>query len=294
MNYVRAELDQRDDETASSQSGSRLILGGYSYGSLIASCLPALELLSPLFQEAKQGSAESEIKQRAEQMGTDLVAYIEMQKNGSLGRGRSDKQALSATSSPSHGIAMGGYTPEAAARRVSRESSRRSLDTERFRKSVDRTRQRLMIRTKGDQELHTTSTPEEHPAAMMFEAEVAFLLISPILPPIAQFTTMFTKPTFERKDPLTHKTIAKDTSPRDEKFAVSPTCLIYGNKDVFTSASRTQKWVRRLSSRPGANIKYHEVDGAGHFWTEIDAPQQLQASIGSWLAELAQDHSSQR
>ena len=288
MNFVVNEMSKTDEGSSGHLDPPLLILGGYSYGSLITSCLPPPELVDMLFQDVRDGSAESEIKQRAEKTGRDLLGYVDMHRNGTLSRGRSSKRTPQSPSSPSHGVAMGGYESEAANRRISRESSRKSLDMEKIRRSVDRTRQRIMTRTKSDHDIHTPPTPIPYLTPKATKPEVAYLIVSPVLPPVSGFTTMFTKPTFERVDRQTGKIFMRDTASKDNKFVASPTCLIYGNKDMFTSSKKVQKWARDLSSRAGPSFSSYEIEGAGHFWTEENVSQRLQESIAKWISTLKQ------
>ncbi len=243
-------------------------------------------MILTLFHDVEEGSAECEIKQRAKQVGRDLVGYIQANRSSTLSRGRNIEGVHGAHSSPSQGVALGGYESEAAGRRVSRESSRRSLDTGRIRRSIDRTRQRIMPRTKSDQNIPPPSNPVPYQSCGETKPDFAYLIISPILPPISGFTTMFTKPTFERSDFRTHKTVVKDSSSKDAKFLQFPTCLIYGSKDTFTSAKKVQNWTRGLKTKAGQSFCSYEIQGAGHFWTEERASQRLQSSLASWLSTL--------
>lgn len=288
MNSVLAEIGHDVPESHGGHHVPKLILGGYSYGSLIASCLPPVELVSMLFQQVQEGSAESEINHRAEKLARDLVGFIEAHHPESLDRGRPRDQVVDSPSSPSRGLAMGGYESEAASRRISRDFSRRSLDTEKIRRSIDRTRQRILARTKSDQDINFPSTPCTNPANRSPAPTIAYLLISLILPPASGFTTMFMRPTFERRESQTQKIVVKDTSPKDEKFAQTPTCLIYGAKDLFTSSKKLQKWARERQSQADSMFTTHEIERAGHFWVEGDVDQRLQASIASWLVSLEQ------
>ena len=226
-------------------------------------------------------------------MGRDLVAYIELHIDGTFARGRETGRSHRSVSSTSHGLAMGGYGSEAAGRRISRESSRRSLDTKNIRRSMDRTRQRVLARTRSDQDVPTPRPPISKSSCNDLDFEVAYLIISPVLPPVAGLTTMFSKPTFERNDPLTGKLVLKDKSPKDEKFGTSSTCLIYGTKDMFTSSKKVEKWAQDMSSRAGHRFCSNEIEGAGHFWTEENAPQRLQSIIATWLSTLEQYHVQQ-
>lgn len=276
------------------QSAPLLVLGGYSYGSLIASCLPPLELVSKLFCDAREGSAECEIKQRANEIGRDFVGYLRAHRGSTVSRGRSTNRAHGIAFSPSQGVTMGGYESEAASRRIGRETSRRSLDTDKFRRSIDRVRQRVLARTKSDQDVHPPASSVLHESCKKTKPSVAYLIISPVLPPISGLTTLFTKPTFERSDMRTGIIVVKDTSTKDEQFLKHPTCLIYGSKDMFTSSKKVQKWAQHLSSRAGQSFYSHEVEGAGHFWTEEHVAQRLQARLTSWLSTLERCGSNER
>lgn len=281
MSFVLREIDHHDLEKTDSQPSCRLVLGGYSYGSLIASCLPPLELVSMLFQQVQDGSAESEIKIRAEQLARDLAGYVELHRAGVLG-----SRPTESPSSPSRGLLVGGYESETANRRVSRETSRKSLDAEKIRRSVDRTRQRILARTKSDQSIHTAPTPARVQSLSIVMPKIAYLIISPILPPISGFTTMFSKPTFERLDTQTQKIKVRDTTSKDEKFLRTPTCVIHGTKDVFTPSRKVQKWALGLKDKAGVSFRADEIEGAGHFWIEEDAPRRLQVSITGWSSSF--------
>jgi hypothetical protein len=239
-----------------------------------------------LFHQVQEGSAEAEIKHRAEQLGKDMVSSLETHKAGASGRGRSDSRAQISPSSPSRGLLVGGYESETANRRVSRETSRRSLDAEKIRRSVDRTRQRIIARTKSDQSIHAAQLPLRGQGQGLMAPDIAYLIISPILPPISGFTTMFSKPTFERRDLQSQKVKVKDSTSKDEKFEQHPTCVIYGTKDGFTNSRKVQKWAEGLREKAGASFQSSEVDGAGHFWNEEGVPQRLQTSIASWISSL--------
>ena len=294
LNFVVNETRQSADGAPQTLANPLLILGGYSYGSLIASCLPPLDLISLLFHEVKADSTECEIKQRAKQMAPDLIAHLEIRRDRSLSRGRSTKRTRDTGPSPSQGVVMGGFESEAAARRISQESSRRSFDINKFRKSIDRARERVLARKKSDQDVDPAASLVLHEICSEIKPSIAYLIISPVLPPVSGFTTMFTKPTFERSDTWPRRIVVKDTSTKEEKFLKHPTCLIYGSKDMFSSSKKVQKWAQDLSSRAGQSFFSHEVEGVGHFWTEEHAAQRLQANLTSWLSTLGRCGSGDR
>jgi pimeloyl-ACP methyl ester carboxylesterase len=278
-----------------------LILGGYSYGSHIASCLPDQALLVTLFTDvvAGCGSSLGEIKARAIKTGRDISAYFDMLKAGSLGRGRSSLRVPEGDLSPTkRGVAMGGYDSEAASRRISRESSRRSLDGDAVRRSLDRARQRIRGRVSSEQH---TSLPDASPTVEEGECDspshtpaqpqTAYLLVSPVLAPMTTLITMFSRPVFEYRNSSTGRTI-KDQSSKDDKFLTHPSCVIYGNKDVFTSSRRVHKWTEDLHNRARSTFTSYGVEGAGHFWIEDGTMGQLRSCLDQWLTRWTSRKSS--
>ena len=234
-----------------------LILGGYSYGSLITSCLPDHALVSGLFHNAEVDVdlTEIEIRGRADKAGRDLAAYFSVSEQEVLGRGRASLRIPPTNASPmKRSIAMGGYESseaEAAAvsSRASRESSRVSLSfeggSERMRRSMDRTRHKIRTHINSSSVdsdpssavTGTTSTPisPDVPAVVVSpinnkvgggvstfkipHLEIAYLVVSPLLGQVSMFTTMFSKPIFEMRDGRTGKVSTKDaSSDRDDKF----------------------------------------------------------------------------
>jgi pimeloyl-ACP methyl ester carboxylesterase len=300
MLYLMGSL-QPVHESHPPREAPLLILGGYSYGSHIASCLPDQDLLVSLLTDVVTGCGSSlgEIKARAIKAGRDISAYFDMLKNGSLGRGRSSLRAPGGDLSPTkRGVAMGGYDSEAASRRISRESSRKSLDGDTVRRSLDRARQRIRGRVSSEQHTRMPDASPivdeadyESPSHEPARPQTAYLLISPVLPPMTTLITMFSRPNFEHRDPNTGRTI-KDHSSKDDKFLKHPACIIYGDKDVFTSSRRVHKWAEELHNQARSTFTSYGVEGAGHFWIEDGAVGQLQSCLDQWLTRWTSRKSS--
>ncbi|KIX94037.1 uncharacterized protein Z520_10374 [Fonsecaea multimorphosa CBS 102226] len=262
-----------------------LILGGYSYGAMIASHLPALGVVIDLFRSPTSGSAESEIRRRALDLSRDAQAYLEMHSGSATTlttpRVRSAAGAGESARKPSPGVVMGGYESDAASRRVSRENSRRSMDGERIRRSVDRIRRKI-----GSSQPSSPTAPATTKAPAMEESapvlpEVAYVIISPILSMAAGFTTMFSKLRFTRKD--------RDTNPSPgaefHELTTHPCCCCYGTRDGFTSASKLQRWTQDLQSQPGSRFVAVSAD-TGHFWHEADGAARLRQGLAEFLETL--------
>ena len=278
-------LDTRED------AGPLLILGGYSYGSMIASCLPPLEIVEQVLRTADEDSAANEIKLRAHNIGRDLAAFIAMHRDGTFLRGRQSSRNSEPTGSPGHKLKVGGYESEAASSRVSRESSRRSLDTERIRHSIDRARHKFRIRTKSGESTKSVRSVAEADEKTIdrIEARIAYILVSPLLGPIIGLTTMFRRPSFELRDSATGHITMSNTSTDDSKFLTRPTCFIYGTRDHFTSHKKLRKWADALHGQASSTFASYEIDGAGHFWTETGVSARLRSSVANWLLVLAKN-----
>jgi alpha/beta superfamily hydrolase len=274
-----------------------LILGGYSYGSLIASCLPSYEIVHSIFTQTDTGSTEAEIRSRADKAGRDLAAYFAMSRSGSIGRGRSSLRVSDIDSSPKRNVAMGGYdSSEAASRRISRDSSRVSFDGERVRRSLDRVGQRIRAQVSSNEhevatEVHTPVV--ESPVGLGFsmreelvKANVVYLLVSPLLGSVSLATTMFSRPTFELRDRHTGRVRIKDTLRQEDKLVDRKTCIVYGTKDVFVAERKARKWAEGLSARSRL-VTWSQIEGAGHFWIEKGAMDGLLRVVKAWLPSIA-------
>jgi pimeloyl-ACP methyl ester carboxylesterase len=274
-----------------------LILGGYSYGSLIASCLPSYEIVDSIFTQAGPGSTEAEIRNRADKAGRDLLAYFAMSRSGSIGRGRSSLRVSDIDSSPKRNVAMGGYdSSEAASRRISRDSSRVSFDGEKVRRSLDRVGQRIRAQVSSSErdspaEIHTPTveTPSElvSPAREeLVKVQIVYLLISPLLGSVSLATTMFSRPTFELRDRKTGRVRIKDTLRQEDKLVDRKTCIVFGTKDVFVAERKARKWAEGLSAR-NRQVSWSQIEGAGHFWIEKGAMDGLLRVVQAWLPSIA-------
>lgn len=257
----------------------KLILGGYSYGSLIASHVPPVDEILKRFEDVQEGTAESEIKLRASglaaQWNQDAQLYREIH------RGRS----ITAHGDPSltansMSTIVGGEEGEPGSRRPSRESHRSMIVV---RRSFERTRQDLGKHSSNERqvsiesEARLSSTPSQAP-------QVYHLLISPLLPPVSNLATMFTrlKASPFREGPL------NDSSTYDatESLHSCEILAIYGSKDLFTSRKKLRAWSEALSARPNSRFHFHEVLNAGHFWREEGVVAEMRNTIREWLELL--------
>ena len=245
-----------------------LLLGGYSYGSLMTTQLPNIETLLSPFSKAAKGSAAAEIRLRA--------SHLSLERNKKTVRPQRRGRSLTVEDG-----AFGGEECEPGTRRTSRES-RRSMDF--VRKSVEASRVRLHLRKHSsddtprlpisDETLETLEVPRP---------QLSFLLVSPVLPPVSSFLTMFSKPW--KPQGLTSTTMKTDGA-LYEHLQQNLTLAVFGSKDFFTTSKKLQRWARSLADGANSQFTYHEVQGAGHFWQEDGAEARLTTSITGWLQRM--------
>ncbi|KAJ9606499.1 hypothetical protein H2200_009460 [Cladophialophora chaetospira] len=283
LHYINAVFHTGAAENMCPAEEPILILGGYSYGSMIASHLPRRDIVVDLFKSAGPDSAETEIKHRAEDLSRDARAYFEMHSASATLTlpSSTSRRGKEPPRKPKSGVTMGGY--ESA--RISRESSRRSVDGERIRQSLDKVRRKIGSQPNSPSipSSATVTQPSTPPAesAPMVLPEVAYLIVSPILSVAAGFTTMFSKLRFTMKSRQVG-TISEDEF---QELSSHPCCCLYGNKDAFTSVRKLQKWVAGLRSRPGSQFTSIEAD-AGHFWHEESGIVQLKQGLAEFCEVL--------
>ena len=261
--------------------GMTLILGGYSYGSLVTINLPPIGVILEHFNHVTKGSAEAEIRLRAVHLSKEWNAQALAEHRR---RGRSliiDGQRKNPRSPT-----FGGEESQPGTRRGSRDS-RRSIDA--VRRSLDRSRARLSLGRKPSGDLPYPLPIEEKLESIDIAIAVHYLLISPILPPISSFITMFSKQWPFRKAPDTASQPNRKLSllSGHEKFWLYPTMAIYGDSDGFTSQQKVHKWAQNMSDRTDSLFQSCEVPGAGHFWHEEGVVNQMQDGIRGWAATLA-------
>jgi pimeloyl-ACP methyl ester carboxylesterase len=262
---------------------ARLILAGYSYGSMVASHLPNVELVIEAFQNAPDGSAESEIQLRASHLASQTFKDLNVRQERIRGRASmrvSASDSNAGTSHPSSSVRVGGFESEAAEQRIDREP-RRSLDV---RRSLDRVREKIHPRphrlprsseeSDGDNQANTKNE--------IMRPQVCYLLVSPVLPPVAAFATFFSSLSFTGRS----KEKGFPSNSVGNELAKCPTVAVYGSKDFFTSVKKLRNWAEELAEKPGSLFQHHQIDEAGHFWRECGVLEQLKNHIRAWEASL--------
>lgn len=255
-----------------------LILGGYSYGSMIASHLPNIDTIWGILQNASDGSSEREIERRSVELAQAFLGYCETQGH----RGGSSLQSLS-TSTPNE-VVLGGYESSSAARRISDQSLKGRVDAERVRHSVDRVRRKFRNRTQASKELerHSRQSSQETRQPLI-TPRLAFLLISPLLGTVSSFATMFSKLKFDRIRKASQTLSIPSNENPGEIFAKYPTLIVFGSDDHFTSSRKVRDWCTSIAAMPRSQLDFQEIEGVGHFWQSASNEAKLESIVSTWL-----------
>jgi alpha/beta superfamily hydrolase len=240
-----------------------VILGGYSYGSLILKHLPPVPTILKPFAAPLAGSSADEILLRAYKLADQSnLEWINLARDEARARKRSRNGHESRPS-----ITMGGEETTPDKRRSSRD----------IRRSVDGSA-RLEIRTRLRSLSHkgrkdgVPATPPETKSAIITIPKIRYLLVSPLTPPISTLLAPALGPKFWNKSKgATEDVIDKHAS-----------LVVYGDQDTFTSARRIRDWSDQLKIDPASRFTGVEVAGAGHFWMEGDAEEKLRAALREW------------
>jgi hypothetical protein len=262
---------------------TRLLLAGYSYGSMIASHLPSVEVVLQLFKDAAKGSAETEIQLRAHHLSFQTLKENETRQERNHGRESLRKPASHSnlgSSQSSASILVGGFESEDVEKRIDRES-RSSLDV---RRSLDRVRDKVRTRSHRSPDDRNELEDDMPPNSKddLIVPQIYYLLISPVLPPVARFATFFSTLSFKGEEAW--KRSSSDNA--GDGLVRNPSLAVYGSKDFFTSVKKLRTWAHEHSQEAGSTFQYHEVEGAGHFWHEAGALDQMKKHIREWESSL--------
>ncbi|GKZ20724.1 hypothetical protein AbraCBS73388_006341 [Aspergillus brasiliensis] len=122
---------------------------------------------------------------------------------------------------------------------------------------------------------------------------VSYLLVSPLLPPVNQFLTLFSKMSLDASAQTSTSASGQGRQgqipcpkPADQLCA-HETLAIFGDEDTFTSASKLEKWSAELAHAPGSRFQAVEVEGAGHFWRETGVEAQARQAIRDWVCQMS-------
>jgi pimeloyl-ACP methyl ester carboxylesterase len=244
-----------------------VILGGYSYGSMILRHLPPLPTILQPFASPTAGSAADEILLRARR----LADQSNMEWHNIAFEAQARRKSQAGPNNPRPSMTMGGEETSPDKRRSSRDV-RRSLEGS----SLLEIRTRLRSLSHRRRENSNTLAPPGTNSATFTMPNIRYLLISPLTSPISTLAA----------PALGHKFWSKSKDGCQDIFGKHPSLAIYGDQDIFTSAKRIREWSNQLKAAPGSRFTSVEVAGAGHFWAESDVEAKLRAALKDWESSI--------
>lgn len=267
-----------------------LVLGGYSYGSLIVARLPPVSNIIQRFQQAEIGTAAAEIILRARTLGKETRKQIGEAQHPSSPRGRNQLRPSDANTSPTKRIGaspmtMGGEETDLSERRRSRDA-RQSGDF--VRKSVEMSKRFKTHRRRSstpesspiEQQATTPTSPQMREQNQSLpDVRVCYLLISPVILPFTQTLC----PPGPPSTVLNVRRRSTDGSASGQLILQYPTLAVFGSTDTFTSSKRLRAWAEKQSHDSRSRFEWTDVEGAGHFWRENGSMKQLQDRIAGWV-----------
>jgi hypothetical protein len=303
-------------EAKTSDARPVLLMGGYSYGAMITSCLPAIlsSILEP-FQSPAAGSAYAEIRMRAESLALQQSEAISVQLSlfhAQHRRGRSPQPndfLCSPTSRKTNGGMRTGGTE--GIRRASHDSHRSrtsfTMETqERVRKSVDRVRSltkqsRHQPRRANSDGSWTSSwnigelgksnhslekiltendiglSPENNIKPIIGLGDT-FRTAYLLVSPLQGFVGgLLTLWSFRPNKGLPHP---------EFKFGVEPTLALFADDDAFVAVKKLRTWAQKFRVEGVGKFRYREVKGAGHFWHDRDCQMILRDEVKTFVTAL--------
>jgi alpha/beta superfamily hydrolase len=237
-----------------------VILGGYSYGSLILRHLPPVPSILAPFSAPLPGSAADEILLRARKLSDrSNLEWLNLARD--LERERRK---------PPRSEKLGGEETDPDKRRSSRDT-RRSMDGGRSLDIGNRLRS-LSHRRHDEAVFKAESAQTESLRIAITMPEIRYLLISPLTAPISTLLA----------PALATKLLSRSTSSFPDVVAKHETLAVFGNQDVFSSSKRIREWIERMKGESGLRFHGVEVNGAGHFWHEEGSESELRAALRTW------------
>ncbi|KAK5076849.1 hypothetical protein LTS08_006020 [Lithohypha guttulata] len=226
-----------------------LVLGGYSYGSMVAAHLPGIDTMLKALQHAELGSATHEIKQRANELAQTFLDYCEAQRDVRLSSNKAHNE-------PSlQGTTFGGYESPAAAQKITRDAQRgMSLDVDRVRHSIDKIRHKI----RNESTTSRANDPKQQSDRTRFDPQ----------------------------DKKLSAIIGSHTTDTRQALSSVPSLVVFGSADHFTSSRKARNWCQAIKEKPGSKLQFHEVAEAGHFWHDENIGSMMRKLAADWLQAI--------
>lgn len=104
-----------------------------------------------------------------------------------------------------------------------------------------------------------------------------YILISPLLKPIASFTTFFTS--------TSSQSVLSKEGFTEHSSSIQAILAIYGTGDVFAlTTGRYRRYFASIKEFGGGQIRAAEVDGGGHFWIDARSKERISEEIEAFIA----------
>ncbi|KAM0742921.1 hypothetical protein ACQRIT_003098 [Beauveria bassiana] len=294
-----------------------LVVGGYSYGSLITAQLPPLETVLEPFASPSSASNEAQIRLRAASLAEQQNTLARLTRDALL--------EMSAKRSPSQrGVRVGGDEGSLSPGRARRSAEgsgggRRSRSVsreleEKLHELVSKTKSSVAARNLHHRHIsaETTATtttttlekvPEENgdmaptvktrrePAAQGRLPQIAgfkvpqqaYVLLSPIPGLASHLVTLRLLP-----GALSRARRPED-DPAEAKLLRHPTLAVHGDADSFVLPYKAREWVARLAGAQGSRFRGVGVPTAGHFWAEEGVLDKMLDLVGEFVRGLVVD-----
>ncbi|THW68219.1 hypothetical protein D6D25_01509 [Aureobasidium pullulans] len=272
-----------------------LVLGGYSYGSLVVTHLPPTTEILATFHQTQSSTRVSEILLRAKELAlqTDELITKQMETRGRLSN-KPPRRGHQRQSSSQHSIIYGGSDSPSPADRHSIDLVHKSMEVPaRIKHAIRRNRKHSTTSTPTSSLTSSDGSISQGNEVMLESLPhvlTHYLLISPLLPPIS------TALSFSASSLMFWRHTASHT----DNLVRNPTLLIYGTEDMFTSSHKMDTWCKKMDalsaqavgSSGQSSVRWKKVQGAGHFWREHGVEAQLTESLRKWVhEEIALDYS---
>lgn len=276
------------------------LIGGYSYGSMIASKLTSLRDVLQMFTSPPASSNAAQIRLQAECLAGQQSGLSSCARNALSYRHQPGYCTDTATINGTMRTPEPVLGPQDLRRNscVGRGKVMPLMD------SVDATAAKTgeELRANSFEPNHQVHTPHRAgrrnrsasvmtskagrlPAVSDFTIpREAYLLVSPIPGIMTRLTTMSLLPSA--------LTRSQDVSDRDGKIACYPTLAVFGDQDCFVSAAKLRSWAARLKGLPDSKFQAKEVSKAGHFWIEHGAIASLHVLVDEFVKGLTGDMAS--
>jgi pimeloyl-ACP methyl ester carboxylesterase len=251
----------------------QLILGGYSFGSLIVAKLLSVTDIFGLFESSKRSASAVAILDRALTLSTRWRERLLIELEDGKPARSQHKKKLSLDHSMPHTVGGDERSPSRKREHLIRDipqlmkhTIRRHSNPSRMKAAADSESAQANARK------HTT-----------FEIHVRYLLVSPVLVPLSTFLPPLGLPSLFALLGLHDRTT--DDKSADFMSLTTSTLVLFGTEDNFTSAKKLQQWAEKLEQRADGRLQWFALDGAGHFWREPGAIAALKTKISLWASQ---------